>query len=86
MDRFKNIILDQGGYSMIEILTVVFILAILTAVAVPKYMTMQAEATESACGKTGFKKIDRPLCVAAVYTVTIFETQSWKVKKWDLCG
>lgn len=42
--RFKN----QEGFTLIEIIAVLIILAILAAVAVPRYMSVQADARNSA--------------------------------------
>lgn len=40
---------DETGFTLIEVVLVVFIIGILSAVGVPKYLQMQDEAIEAAC-------------------------------------
>ncbi len=50
----KNILSNERGFTLIEIISVLVILGILASVAIPKYMDMQTEAknktTEAALG------------------------------------
>jgi len=45
MFKFKN----QKGFTLIEVLLVVVILGVLAAIAIPRFMTSEAEAKENAC-------------------------------------
>lgn len=45
MEKRKNILTNkQGGFTLIEIIAVLVILGILSAVAIPKYMDLQSQA------------------------------------------
>lgn len=46
MRRFRG---HQAGFSMVELIFVLVILGLLVAVAVPKYISMTAEAQREAC-------------------------------------
>jgi MSHA pilin protein MshA len=44
-----NIQKSQGGFTLIELVIVIVILGILAAVAVPRFLDLQTEATDAAC-------------------------------------
>ena len=44
-----NIRKSQGGFTLIELVIVIVILGILAAVAVPRFLDLQTEATDAAC-------------------------------------
>ncbi len=46
--RSRRLLKNQQGFTLIEIIAVLILLGILAAVAVPKYMSMQVEAQQSA--------------------------------------
>jgi prepilin-type N-terminal cleavage/methylation domain-containing protein len=48
MDRKHRIGMGQEGFTLIEIISVLVLLGILTAIAVPKYLSLQQDASNSA--------------------------------------
>ena len=44
----KHLLIDQGGFTLVEIIAVLIILAIIAAVAVPKYLDIASDAQQSA--------------------------------------
>jgi len=44
----KHLLIDQGGFTLIEIIAVLMLLAIIAAVAVPKYLDIASDAQQSA--------------------------------------
>lgn len=44
-----NIRKSQGGFTLIELVIVIVILGILAAVAIPRFLDLQTEATDAAC-------------------------------------
>jgi prepilin-type N-terminal cleavage/methylation domain-containing protein len=48
MKHAKNVLRNQSGFTLIEIIAVLILLGILSAVAVPKYIDLQTEAKKKA--------------------------------------
>jgi prepilin-type N-terminal cleavage/methylation domain-containing protein len=48
--KHRNRVINQKGFTLIEIIAVLVILAILAAVAIPKYMNLQQQAANDAAG------------------------------------
>ncbi len=46
--KLRNILDDQKGFTLVEIIAVLVILGILAAVAIPKYFDLQSEARDKA--------------------------------------
>ncbi len=46
--KMKNMLENQKGFTLVEIIAVLVILGILAAVAIPKYFDLQSEARDKA--------------------------------------
>jgi prepilin-type N-terminal cleavage/methylation domain-containing protein len=65
MKKKRNNLKNQKGFTLIEIIAVLVILGVLAAVAIPKYLTLQQQAVNSAAyGATGAAASN----VSAVYS------------------
>ena len=50
LDKLRKRLRSQKGFTLIELLVVMIILAILTAIAIPSYLSFRDRANKSAAG------------------------------------
>ena len=50
LDKLRKRLRSQKGFTLIELLVVMIILAILTAIAIPSYLSFKDRANNSAAG------------------------------------
>ena len=51
LDKLRKRLRSQKGFTLIELLVVMIILAILTAIAIPSYLSFRDRANKSAAGR-----------------------------------